>query len=190
MEAETQAPQPAPANKVGAIQAVLLVILLLIGTVTGGYFVGTQMNFKKMKGGDAPASSGADEVANFGGFSESKQLKKAYWINTRGYERVYKISVYINDQFLGKFYKPNVDLDATKYIKPGLNTIKFIARPLPMDQRMDSSSAYLEVQLKAGDKKGEGENVQFTNGDTVVTYTRKVTDTEDFTDSKEFETLE
>ncbi|MBY0546325.1 MAG: hypothetical protein K2W95_03485 [Candidatus Obscuribacterales bacterium] len=189
MEAETQAPQPAPANKTGAIQVVLLVTLLLIGTVSGGYFVGTQMNFKNMKGGDAPAS-GADEVANFGGFSESKQLKKAYWIHTRGEERVYKISVFINDQFLGKFYKPNVDLDATKYIKPGRNTIKFIARPLPMDQRVDYSGAYLEVQLKAGDKKGEGENAQFSNGDTLLTYTRKVTDTEEFTDSKEFETLE
>lgn len=190
MEAETQAPQPAPASKMGAIQAVLLVTLLLIGTVTGGYFAGTQMNFKKMKGGDAPASSSEADVANFGGFSESKQLKKAYWIHTRGEERVYKISVFINDQFLGKFYKPNVDLDATKYIKPGRNTIKFIARPLPMDQRVDYSTAFLELQLKAGDKKGEGDNVQFSNGDTLLTYTRKVTDTEEFTESKEFETLE
>lgn len=190
MEAETQAPQPAPANKMGTVQAILLIGLLLIGTVTGGYFAGTQMNFKKMQGGDAPASSGNEETATFGGFAESKQLKKAYFIRTRGDERVYKISVYINDQFLGKFYKPFVDVDATKYMKPGRNTIKFIAKPLPLDQRVDNSSAYLQLELKAGEKKGEGENAQFSNGDTLVDYSRKVTDTEEYTDSKEFETLE
>ena len=193
MNTDTQSPQAAPKSG-GAVQAILLVVLLLIGAVSGGYFAGTQMNFRKLQGGDAVGQSGGaadNEIANFGGFSESAQLKKAYWVHTRGDDRAgYKIAVFINGQFLGKFYKSDVDVEATKYLKPGRNSITFDCKPLPLDQRSDYSGAYLDIQLKAGDKKMDGDKARFENGDTLVEYRRKVTETEEFKDTKEFETLE
>ncbi len=185
-------PLPQESSKGGTVQVVLLVVLLLIGFVSGGYYFGTQMNFKNLAGGSTPVGSTNDnETATFGGFSESSQLKKAYWLKSGGYERAgFMIKVYLNGQFVGKFFKPDVIIECTKFLKPGHNTITFQAKSLPVDQRSDYATAHLDIDLKAGEKKMDGDTPRYENGDTLLDYSRKVTDTEDNKETKEFETLE
>jgi hypothetical protein len=187
MNADTAAAQPEP-DKKGTLQVVLLVVLLFIGFASGGYYLGTQMNFKKMTGGDAASDS---ETATFGGFAESAQLKKAYWLQSSGAEHAgHVIKVFLNGQFVGKFHKPDEQIECTKFMKPGRNTISIDTKSLPVDQRSDWSGAQLRVDLKAGEKIMDGEKARFEKGETIINFSRNVTDTDDAKETKEFETLE
>lgn len=181
------------AEKQGTVQVAVLVMLLIIAFVSGGYYFGTQANFKNMSGagGDTVGGGSDNETATFGGFWESSQLKKAYWLHSSGYERAgHKIKVYLNGNYVGKFFRPDETIECTKFLKPGRNNIVFDSRTLPVDQRQDYSGAFLKVQLLAGEKKMDGERPRFENGYTVMEIQRTVTDTDDNKVSKEFETLE
>jgi hypothetical protein len=179
------ATQPKPRSSAGFWQGALLAFLLLLGAASGGYFFGTQMNFRQL---EARQSEGglANLLVSFG---LGPQMKKVYWIHSRGYERAgYTISVSINGQPVGKFYKPETDVDVTRYIHPGRNTIVFEAKSMPLDQRTDNSAANFTLELRSAEKP-EKDN-QFRGGDVLLDYSRQVTDTEDFTDKREFEPIE
>jgi hypothetical protein len=169
----------------GTAQGALVLFLLLVGAGSGGYYLGTQANFNQMDPGrTAGAASG---MASW--FAFAPQMKRRYWIHTKGYERAgYTITVAINGQTVDKFYKPDVDVDVTKFIHPGKNLIAFDAKSLPLDQRQDNQSAYLTIELRSAEKKDQ-ENA-FEGGDILVEYTREVVDTQDFNDKKEFEPVE
>ncbi len=180
---EPPAAEPKTASAAGTWQAALVLFLVLVGAFSGGYYLGTQANFNQMGGGQS-SGGGIGLPAWFG-----PQMKKGYWIHTKGYDRAgYTISVTLNGQTVDKFYKPDVDVDVTKFIRPGKNVIVFDAKSLPLDQRQDNQSAYLTIELRSAEKKDK-ENT-FEGGDVVVEYTREVTDTENFTDKKEFEPIE
>src|SRR4030095_12104690 len=149
------------------------------GALSGCYYLATQANFSQLDGGQSTGAAAGP--ASW--FAFAPQLKKQYWLHTKGYERAgYTITVSINGQAGGKFYKPGVDVDVTEFIHPGKNVIAFDAKSLPLDQRQDNQSAYLTIELRSAEKTDK-ENA-FSGGDVLVEYTREVVDTQDFNDKK------
>ncbi|HEY9870000.1 MAG TPA: hypothetical protein V6D08_12615 [Candidatus Obscuribacterales bacterium] len=179
------ASQPKLKSSAGFWQGALVFLLMLLGAASGGYFVGTQMQFRQLQAGQSEGS-----LSNlFASFGLGPQMKKVYWIHSRGYERAgYTIGVSINGQPVGKFYKPETDVDVTRYIHPGRNTIVFEAKSMPLDQRTDNSAANFTLELRSAERTDK-EN-QLRGGDVLLDYTRQVTDTEDFKDQREFEPIE
>jgi len=174
-----------PKKGVSMVQKILLVVLLFIGFLFGGYYFGTQAQFKALAGGEA--SGNFPGMAMFDG---SGNVKKWYWIHTKGWNRAgYQIMVMVNGQLVGNYYKPDVNTDVTKYIKPGRNKISFDAKSLPLDQRDGNKAADLVIELRSGEKKPNELN-KFQGGDMLIEYKRLVTETENFHDVREFETIE
>ncbi len=169
-------------------QVTALVVLLFVAFISGGYYFGTQLNFSKL---DNPQSDGG--IGSLFAGMQSGNLKKWYWIHTKGWERAgYIVTVAINGQTVDKFSKPDVSVDVSKLVRLGKNSITYTAKSLPLDQRSDTQSAYLTVELMETPKK-ENEKIEdfkFENGDLLVDYRREVTDTEDFNDTKTFEIVE
>jgi len=178
-------PTQKPASPAGTAQGVLVFCLLLVGAFSGGYYLGTQANFSRMEGFQSGSAPG--DLASW--FGITPRLKKQYWLHTKGYDRAgYTITVAINGQTVDKFYKPDVDVDVTRFIHPGTNVISFSARSLPLDQRQDNQSAYLTIELRSAEKQDKENGL--AGGDVLLDYTRALIETQDFNDKKEFEPIE
>jgi hypothetical protein len=170
----------------GGGQVAFLMILMLVGFISGGYFFGTQLAFQKMEGGNP--SLGGFTLPSFG---PGNSLKKVYWIESKGYDRAgYVINVAINGQPVEKFFKASQEVDITKYLKDGNNEITFDAKSLPLDQRDNNNSAYLTLELKSKEKPADGKPPELSGGDTLLDYRRQVTDTDNFNDKREFQPIE
>ncbi|MDZ4834344.1 MAG: hypothetical protein SGJ27_11260 [Candidatus Melainabacteria bacterium] len=121
-----------------------------------------------------------------GGTSSStpSALKKAYWIETSGWDKAgYAITVYINDHPVGNFDVIDRTEDVTKFVVPGENKVRFEAKSLPAENRNDFTGAFLTVTINQGQKTSAKE---FTDAQPVIEYKRKVTETTDFDETKEF----
>ena len=172
---------------------ILLFLMVLAGGL--GFAIGFTQKFAPVEKvppeATAPAqSSGAGTTGTTTGTTTGAPatLKKAYWISTYGYERAgYAIKVYINDNDVGTFQTDDRIVEVTKFVRPGGNKIRFVAKALPEGNRTDNSAAYLQVNLYQGEKfSSQG----YKNGEKLVQYERRVTETEDFDDTQDFTVVE
>ncbi len=182
---EPASPPPSPEKKsvVGKLRVVLVVVLLFVGAFFGAYYFGTQAQFYNMTN---PA--GANNNPLLALLDPSSRMKKWYWLHTKGWDRAgYITTVIVNGLRVGRFSKPDVDVDITKLVRIGRNKVVFASQAQSADRRNDNSAASLTIQLKSVAKNG-GE--KFKGGDTLFEYTRLVTDTDDCGDATEFEITE
>ncbi len=138
------------------------------------------------------ASATDSQIGNTGSGANSSStptsLKRSYWIHTKGWDRAgYAINVFINNQSVGTFSTIDRLDDVTKLVKSGDNKIRFEAKALPEGNRNDYTGAFFTVSLNQGTKfSAKG----YKDAQTLVEYTRKVTDTEDFDDNMDFSVVD
>lgn len=168
----------------------LIMLLLLVLAGSGGYFFGTYQKFAPVRN-VAPGTPGAVESMSGPAtvqIGSPSNLKNQYWIHSGGQDRVgYAITVHVNGQLVDQFHTPNRDVEITRFVKPGENHVTFQAKSLPLSQR-DTSHEWYEYSLDVMSGKKFGD--KFTDGDKLVTYTRKVTETQDYNDDMTFVTVE
>jgi hypothetical protein len=172
-------------------KGILVFLILLVCAGGAGFTVGYTQKFAPVESVSPDAAPGAAATAGPGQPSSSAApatLKKAYWIHTHGYDRAgYAIKVFINDQDVGTFQTPERLVEVTRFVKPGDNRIRFLARALPEGNRTDNPHAHLKLALYQGEKYS---SKGFKNGEKLVEYDRKVTETEDFDNSQDFTIIE
>ncbi len=166
----------------GILQKIQIVFLLFVGVFFGGYFLGTQAQFHLQ---EDPKT-----LANIPGMSLlNPPVKRSYWLHTKGTERSgYMTTVVVNGQLVGKCFKPDTNIDITKFMKPGNDIIAFSAKSLPADQHGDAKS-FLTIEVRSGERK-DGEPNKFEGGLGITEYTRHATDVGDFNDINELQKVE
>jgi hypothetical protein len=188
--------ESAQGSSAGAtFKGILVLILLVIAAGAGGYFFGTYQKFAPIKEvGSAPSTADATSTTTTaGGSSESSgTLKNKYWIHSGGYDQSgYAITVWINGKRIDKFTAPRRDVDITKYVKPGENTIRFEAQSLPASMRdqdhLTSNWYELSVNLASSPQMYSGAPKE---GDTLLKYKRNITETQNYDDTMSFLTVE
>lgn len=179
------------------LQGILVMLVLLLCSGGLGFAVGYTQQFAPIEkvppgtpgatgGGMQSASSGTDVSGT--STTSAPQLKKSYWISTRGHERAgYSIKVFINDQEVGSYQTPDRTDDITKYVHSGDNKVRFVAKALPAGNRQDYNGAYLTVEINKGEKYSSN---GYKNPEKLVEYSRKITETQDFDDSMDFSIVE
>ncbi len=168
----------------------LIMLLLLVLAGAGGYFFGTYQKFAPVQNvpSGTPGAQSSTGVSVGSQTSPFTSLKNQYWVHSGGQDRVgYAITVYVNGQLVDQFHTPNRDVEITRWVKPGENHITFQAKALPLSQR-DTSHDWYEYTLDVMSGKKFGD--KFTDGETLVKYTRKVTETQDYNDDMTFVTVE
>jgi hypothetical protein len=187
----TSSPQGSPVPKKGGgamstAKGILIMILLLVLAGAGGYFFGTMQLVAPVRK-VAPGTTGAVEMSTntTGGAATSSAsvsgtLKKDYWLQSKGEDRVgYAISISINGKPVGQISGPGREIEITKYLNSGNNQLLFQAKSLPMSQRDATYNWHkLTIDVMGGKKFGE----KFTNGQSLAQYTRAVTDQQDYND--------
>ncbi len=193
MTSSTNDKPPKPKGEGGGAGAmakgILIMLLLIVGAGAGGYFFGTYQKFAPIQnvppGTPGAQSSGSSvAVSNTG----SSQLKKKYWLHSYGYDHVgFSITVLVNGQEAGQFFSDNKDVDVTKFVKPGENSIQFKAKLLPsgMREHAGESGYYLTLYLYSGNVVGQA------NGkEELLKYTRHANEFEDHDDTMTFLPIE
>lgn len=169
-------PDTAPGAKISS--------LVPAATTTPGNSTATTPAITTTTSGTAPATSSTTTSTATGTSSAAQtSLKKSYWIQTSGWDKVgYTVTVYINDQPVGNFDSIDRTEDVTKFVKPGENKVRFEAKVHPSEERNDFTGAFLTVTINQGQKSDK----EFKDGQPVLEYKRKVTETTDYDDSMEF----
>ncbi len=180
----------APKGTMG--QGIMILLFLMVCAGGLGFAIGFTQKFAPVESVPPSETAGAGTTSGTGTTktpaSQPVALKKSYWISTYGYERAgYAIKVYINDNDVGIFQTENRIVEVTKFVKPGDNKIRFVAKALPEGNRTDNSSAYLQVNLFQGEKYS---SKGYKNGEKLVQYERKVTETDNFDDTQDFTVVE
>lgn len=177
------------------LQGILVMLVLLFCSGGLGFAVGYTQQFAPVekvppgtagaRGGET-ASSGTDVAGT--STSSAPQLKKSYWISTKGWERAgYSIKVFINDKDAGSYQTPDRTEDITKYVHAGDNKVRFVAKALPAGNRQEYSGAYLAIDINKGEKFSAN---GYKNAEKLVEYKRSITETEDFDDTMDFSIVE
>lgn len=194
MTASTNEQPQKPKNGGGGAGAmakgIFIMLLLIIGAGAGGYFFGTFQKFAPVEyvppGTPGAQSSG---VATAGGVNNAGGvLKKKYWLYSYGNDHVgYNITVSINGQRAGQFNTDGREVDVTRFVKPGDNTINFDAAVLPdgMREHAGNSSYALTIHLYSGNVVG-----QSAGRDEILKYSRNAAEFDPHNDTMSFITLE
>ncbi len=173
------------------VQGIMVLVVLLLCTGGLGFAVGYTQQFAPVqKVAPAAADSSSTAGTDVAGTSTvSPQLKKSYWISTKGYERAgYSIKVFLNGVDAGSFQTPDRIVDVTKFVHTGDNKVRFLAKALPAGNRTtEYASAYLNVSIYQGEKFSSN---GFKNGEKLVEYSRTITETQDFDDTQDFTIVE
>ncbi len=168
----------------GIMQRIQIVTLLLVGMFFGGYYLGTQAQFHLQEN-----PSMVPEVPGMALLNPP--VKRWYWLHTKGSARAgYRTRVMVNGQLVGTFFEPDTNVDITKFLKPGKNTISYSAKSLPADQRDSSAAGFLTIEFRSAAKKPAPEPNKFEGGDVLTEYTRHANENQDFTDVNLFESIE
>lgn len=173
-------------------QGIMVLLFLMLCAGGAGFFIGFTQKFAPVEKVPPATASEGSSASSPGAEGTSATapaaLKKSYWISTRGYERAgFAIKVYVNDTDAGTFQTPDRLVDVTRFVKLGDNKIRFVAKALPAGNRTDNSNAYFQLALYQGEKYS---SKGYKNGEKLVEYERKVTETEDFDDSQDFTIVE
>lgn len=202
--------KPMPVQKKGndfvkAIGDLLILGLLLAAAGFGGYFWGIHQQLApilKVGAGTPGAVSAAplpppqvpqtketakaeDSKTTDSTSSEAKHGKKKFWLSSSGVEYIgYSITVKVNDNPVDSFYGPGKNVDVTRYVKHGDNTVTFEAKALGDDynKHPGDASSILTLNLVAGPSIRE----DFKKSDVLLSYKRTAAEDQDMSDSMHF----
>lgn len=189
---------------VKALLDLVILVLLLAGAGFGGYFwglherlapiqevpPGTANAIQPSAVAEAPASpvktvtqpTRSDAAAA----TPAKSSKMKYWISSSGEEYIgYSITAKVNGNAVDSFFGPGKNVDVTRYIKEGDNSVTFEAKALgdQYNKHDGDAKSILTLQLVKGPRVQE----EFKSSDVVVTYKRNAAESEDFNDSEHFQ---
>lgn len=173
-------------------QGVMVLLVLVLCAGGGGFAVGYMQEFAPVKkvapsgGGEITASSTATGSLNT---TSAPRLKKVYWLSTHGYERTgYAVKVYVNGHDVGTFQTPDRQVDITNYLTLGDNKVRFDAKALPEGMRnTEYSSAHFDIRINQGEKYSAN---GYKNAETLLEYSRKISETENFDDTLDLAIVE
>lgn len=117
--------------------------------------------------------------------ASAKPGKTKYWISSSGEEYIgYSITAKVNGNAVDSFFGPGKNVDVTRYIKEGDNSVTFEAKALgdQYNKHDGDAKSILTLQLVKGPKVQE----EFKSSDVITTYKRNATESEDFNDSVHF----
>ena len=205
-------PSGKPFNVLGAISDLVILVLLLGGAGFGGYFVGTQQRLAPVAAvppgtpGPLPAESAATLItpalppastpvasattkststAGKATSNQTKASKVKYWLSSSGEDYTgYSVTVSVNGTAVDNFFGPGKNVDVTRYVVAGDNTVLFEAKALgdQYNKHKGDASSILTVQLVSGPQITE----DFKPADVVLGYQRNAAETQDFKDTQHF----
>ena len=183
----------------------IFVTLLVTGAGFGGYFYGTVQRLAPVQSvppgtpgalpsapapaaststaARAPASSTSQQsTAPASSASSASPTKKTpkmkFWLSSSGSDYIgYSITVKVNDDAVDNFFGPGKNLDITRLIKPGDNTVTFDAKALGADYNKHAGDAksVLTVQVVQGPTIQE----DYKESDVLLSYKRTAADSGD-----------
>lgn len=167
----------------------LIFALLIVCAGAGGYFFGTMQKFAPIEnvppGTQGAVSSTTGAAPATAGTPSS--LKKKYWIKSYGHDHMgYSITAYVNGQIVGKYYTPDKQNEITRFVRPGENSVRFVAEALPesMNEHKGSDYYYLTLAVQSGTY------LEDSKPDTLLNYKRTAAETSAYDDTLTFVTLE
>ncbi len=175
---------------VSQAKGLLILVLLVVGAAAAGYFFGTYQKFAPLKSVPPGTPGVIEDIASVATVPEQKPagLKKNYWMHSKGFEHVgYAISVYINGKLVDKVFNPKKVIDIGKYVHPGENQVRFVARVLPDGMRSGSGWHDLTLNIVATERPAGD---RYNESDILVSYKRTRDDFKDYDDKVSFVTLE
>ena len=165
-------------------KGVLVLILLLVATGAGGYFFGTYQKFAPIQYVASGTPGAVEQSASTTPTSSApSQLKKHYWIKSSGTDHIgYAVTTYVNDQLVDKFYTPDKQVEITRFVKPGENSIRFDAKALPvsMNEHRGDSVYKFSLSVQSGSALDE------LKPGTLIDYTRNAAEDKDYNDTMTF----
>lgn len=195
---------------VKALLDLVILALLLAGAGFGGYFWGLHERLAPIQEvppgtanaiqptavaatpSPAPAAASAPiktvtepTRSQSASVAPAKPGKMKYWISSSGEEYIgYSITAKVNDNAVDSFFGPGKNVDVTRYIKDGDNSVTFEAKALgdQYNKHDGDAKSILTLQLVKGPKMQE----EFKSSDVITTYKRNATESEDFNDSVHF----
>jgi len=185
---------------VKALLDLVILALLLAGAGFGGYFWGLHERLapiQEVPPGTAnaiqPTAVAAAPIktvteptrSESASAAPAKPGKMKYWITSSGEEYIgYSITAKVNGNAVDSFFGPGKNVDVTRYIKEGDNSVTFEAKALgdQYNKHDGDAKSILTLQLVKGPKMQE----EFKSSDVITTYKRNATESEDFNDSVHF----
>lgn len=116
--------------------------------------------------------------------SATKQKRK-YWISSSGVDYIgYSITAKVNGTAVDNFFGPGKNVDITRLVKHGTNTVVFDAKELgeQYNKHTGDEKSVLVVKVVSGPYIQEN----FSSKDVLLSYSRNAAESEDFNDSKTF----
>jgi hypothetical protein len=129
------------------------------------------------------ASEETTEKAKPAETKSSHPLK--YWLASSGDDYTgYSITVTVNGNTVDNFFGPGKNVDVTRHVKKGDNTILFDAKAMgdQYNKHKGDADAKLTVKLVSGPQIQEN----FKSSDVLLSYTRNSAEDQDFSDTKHF----
>lgn len=186
---------------VKALLDLVILALLLAGAGFGGYFWGLHERLAPIQE-VPPGTANAIQPAGVAAAAPVKTVteptkpdsalaapakpgKMKYWISSSGEEYIgYSITAKVNGNAVDSFFGPGKNVDVTRYIKEGDNSVTFEAKALgeQYNKHDGDAKSILTLQLVRGPKVQE----EFKSSDVITTYKRNATESEDFNDSVHF----
>lgn len=113
-----------------------------------------------------------------------KPGKMKYWLSSKGADMVgYSISVSVNDQPVDNFFSPGKQVDVTRLVKKGKNTVAFEAQENEkFNQHKGDPNAVLVVNVVQGPVLQD----EYKASDVRLTYKRNASESGNFSDNYQF----
>ncbi len=108
-----------------------------------------------------------------------------YWISSSGADYTgYSVTVKVNDSAVDNFFGPGKNVDVTRLVKNGENTVVFDAKELgeQYNKHVGDAKSILTVQLV----KGPHVSDSFKKSDVLLSYSRTAAQTEDDSNTLNF----
>ena len=117
--------------------------------------------------------------------SAKPKASRKYWLSSSGVEYIgYSITVKVNGTAVDNFFGPGKNVDITRLVKKGTNTVVFDAKELgeQYNKHAGDDKAVLSVKIVSGPYIQEN----FSSKDVLLSYARNAAESETFNDTKTF----
>ncbi|MBX9878795.1 MAG: hypothetical protein K2Y22_10095 [Candidatus Obscuribacterales bacterium] len=191
-------------NVLGALSDLVILVLMVGGAGFGGYYLGVHQQLapiQKVAPGtkeaveeqqaEAPVEADSkmlpieEEKPTTKPASAKPKTSRKYWLSSSGVEYIgYSITVKVNGTAVDNFFGPGKNVDITRLVKKGTNTVVFDAKELgeQYNKHVGDDKAVLSVKIVSGPYIQEN----FSSKDVLLSYARNAAESESFADTKTF----
>lgn len=180
-------------NVLGALFDLLILVLMVGGAGFGGYYLGVNQQLAPVQkvsagtSGALPVEAMTEKPTDDKPIAAQDKLKSSrkYWLSSSGVEYIgYAITVKVNGTAVDNFFGPGKNVDITRLVKSGTNTVTFEAKQLgeQYNKHDGDEKSVLIVQVVSGPYVQEN----FKSKDVLLSYARNAAETESFNDNKTF----